>query len=398
MIPELRRAFNAGYTEGKYQRFLERLDAGCGTSVEFRNSETPCFFPNSLLTQLATYGEELIQQLMGSPDYLAAAERTVPDAYRVPTRQTGEDTRPLFVQVDFGLDREGQPKLVEIQGFPSLYAYQPFLAQTYRDAYGLDPNLRSFLGDLSDESYLALLRRAIVADHAPENVVLLEIEPQKQKTLCDFLLTERLLGVRAVCLTAVEFEKEGNKLFYRHEGRRIPIERIYNRVIVEELMRKGIVPPFDLRDELDVTWAGHPNWYFKISKFSLPYLNHVSVPHTWFLDKMDSIPNDLENYVLKPLYSFAGQGVIVGPTSEEVTAARHSPNASEMILQERIDFHPTIETPYGPTKTELRVMYIWLDTLQPVTVLARMGRGKMMGVDYNRGLRWVGASAAFTSH
>ena len=35
----------------------------------------------------------------------------------------------MFVQADFGLDQELRPPLVEIQGFPTLYAYQPLLAE-----------------------------------------------------------------------------------------------------------------------------------------------------------------------------------------------------------------------------------------------------------------------------
>jgi hypothetical protein len=386
MIPELRREFNANFTEEKYREFRRRLDVGCGTSVEFRNSETPCFFPAELLEQMVAYGRELIAQLMGDADYLAAATATIPAAFRMPD----EGAKPLFIQVDFGLDQDLQPKLVEIQGFPSLYAYQPFLAETYRQVYGLDPGLKSLLSGLDAAGYRQLLCRAIVGDHAPENVVLLEIQPQQQKTLCDFLLTERLCGIRTVCLT--EVEKQGDRLYYRHEGRQIPIERIYNRVIVDELLRKGITPPFDYRDELAVEWAGHPNWYYKLSKFSLPYLKHPCVPRTWFMDRIPELPADLENYVLKPLYSFAGLGVRVGPTKEEVKAVA---DPSQMILQERVDFIPTIETPYGPTKTEIRIMYLWLDEPQAVTTLIRMGRGKMMGVDHNRDMRWVGASAAF---
>jgi hypothetical protein len=387
MIPELRRNFNANFTEEKYQAFLRQLDAGCRTHVGFRNCETPCFLPKALLAQMAEYGRELIAQLMGCPDYLQAAEQTIPPAYRVPM----EDPKPLFVQVDFGLDQDHQPKLVEIQGFPSLYAYQPYLAETYRRAYSLDSSLRSLFGDLDTESYHPLLCRAIVGDHAPENVVLLEIEPQKQKTLCDFLLTEHICGIKTVDL--MEVRQQGNRLFYPDQGKLIPIERIYNRVIVDELVRKGIRPAFDFRDELEVEWAGHPNWYFKISKFSLPYLDHVCVPRTQFLDRIEELPDDLENYVLKPLYSFAGLGVRVGPTKEEIAAVS---DPAQMILQERINFIPTIETPFGPTKTEIRIMYLWQDELRAVTALLRMGRGTMMGVDHNRDLQWVGASAAFT--
>jgi hypothetical protein len=168
-------------------------------------------------------------------------------------------------------------------------------------------------------SYRELLRRAIVGSHDPENVILMEIDPLHQKTLPDFLLTEKMLGVRTVDI--VDIKKDGIASLLRAGRRkRVPIRRIYNRTIVDELERKGVKFGFDWRDELDVEWAGHPNWYFRISKFSIPYLKHESVPKTWFLDRLPEIPRDLENYALKPLYSFAGLGVVIAPTKEDIAA------------------------------------------------------------------------------
>ncbi|MGD0436703.1 MAG: hypothetical protein ABSB86_09565 [Bryobacteraceae bacterium] len=380
MVPELRRDFNRRFTPAKYSRFLAELEARAGAEIHFRNAETPCFFPRPLIDKMARYGRELLAQL-GTPEYLAASAASIPAEYNVP----GESSHPLFVQADFGIDASGEPKLVEIQGFPSLYAYQPVLAQTYRDVYGLAPDLRSVL---IDGDYAALLRNAILGDCDPENVILMEVEPYQQKTLPDFLLTEKQYGAKIVSLT--DIRKQGNRLFY---GDDVPIHRIYNRVIVDELVRKKIQPPFDFRDHLDVQWAGHPNWYFRISKFSIPYLRHECVPKTWFLNQLREPPEDLDRYVLKPLYSFAGLGVIIGPTREQVAAA----NPDNFILQEKIDFAPVIETPCGPTKAEVRIMYVWIDQPEAVTTIVRMGRGAMMGVDHNRDLEWVGASAGFVA-
>jgi uncharacterized protein (UPF0248 family) len=258
------------------------------------------------------------------------------------------------------------------------------------EAYDLDPSLRYLLSGLDLPGYKELLGRAILGGHDPENVILLEIDPQNQKTLADFILTERMLGVRAVCITAIR--KEGRRLFYERDGRHIPIHRIYNRAIVDELERRAIAPAFDFRDDLDVEWAGHPNDYFRISKFSIPYLRHPSVPQTWFLDQLHHIPRDTANYVLKPLFSFAGLGVRIGPTRDEVTAIPQE-QRRDYILQERVNFEPVIETPFGKTRAEIRIMYIWLDELLPVSLLVRMGRGAMMGVDHNKNMEWVGASA-----
>ncbi len=397
MIPSLRQQFNANFTSGKYQTFLQSLDAASETRVQFRLSETPCFFPKALLDRMAADGKELIRQLVENPQYKAKSEASIPAEFRVPN----EPERPLFVQVDFGLIRDAngelQPKLVELQAFPSLYAYQVTMAQTYLDVYGLNrfeggERLQYFTGGLTDKTYRELLRSAIVGTHDPENVILMEIRPQEQKTLPDFVLTEKMLGVRTVDIEAIK--AQGSQLYYERNGGRVPIRRIYNRAIVDELQRKKIKLGFDWRDDLAVEWAGHPNWYFRISKFSIPYLRHESVPKTWFLDQLDQIPDDLENYAMKPLYSFAGLGVVIAPKKEDIEAIPAS-KRRDYILQERLHFEPVIETPLGATKAEVRVMYIWQDRLEAVLTIIRMGRGLMMGVDHNRNMEWVGASAAF---
>ena len=390
MIGSLRQAFNSNYKAEKYPQLLSLLAERCGVAIGFRVSETPCFMPQALLEQMARDGKELIRQLVDNPEYHARSSESIPAEFKVPN----ETPHPMFIQVDFGLVRdtagELQPKLVELQAFPSLYAYQPVLARTFMDVYGLDQGLQFLLGGLDSASYLRLLQRAIVGDEDRANVILMEIDPEHQKTLPDFLLTEKLLGIRTVDIRAIK--KDASRLYWESEGKRIPIRRIYNRAIVDELERKGTKLEFDFRDDLQVEWAGHPNWYFRISKYSIPYLRHASVPKTWFLDRLEKVPEDLENYALKPLYSFAGLGVVIAPTKEEI-AAVPAERRSRYILQERLHFEPVIETPFGGTKVEVRVMYIWVDELTPVLTILRMGRGLMMGVDQNRNMEWVGSSA-----
>ena len=394
MIPSYRHDFNSRFTPDKYERLQREMTSRCGMEVPFALCETPCFFPDGLVALMGEDGKALIRQLVENPEYRARSEASIPAEFRVPN----EAAHPMFIQVDFGLVRDAagelQPKLVELQAFPSLYAYQPVLAQTYMDVFGLDPKLRYFLSGLDSAGYKRLLQDAIVAGHDPANVVLMEVHPEEQKTRPDFLLTEKLLGIRTICITKIR--KQGRRLFYEEAGKQVPIERIYNRTIVDELERKGIVPPFDFRDDLDVEWAGHPNWYFRISKYSIPYLKHPSVPRTWFLDQLTEVPADLENFVLKPLYSFAGLGVVIAPSRADVDAIPAA-KRGEYILQERMNFTPVVETPHGAAKVELRIMYVWLDKLLPVLTIVRMGRGLMMGVDQNKGMKWVGSSAALVS-
>jgi hypothetical protein len=389
LIASRRQQFNRSWTAQKFARFRAILEAECGEDQPFRHSETPCFFPANLIARTAGYGVEMVRQLLADPQYQEASRAEIPAAYRVPN----EAPQPLFVQADFGLDQNREPKLVEIQGFPSLYAYQPVMSGAYREAFALDDSLASFPQGLHAQQYWSMLRTAIVGAHDPENVILLEIDPAHQKTRHDFLITEKKMGVRAVDIRALH--QEGNRLFYPRDGKLVPVHRIYNRTIMDELERRNIRLPFDLRDDMDVEWAGHPNWFFRLSKFSLPYLKHPAVPRTLVLSEAGPI-QDPERWVLKPLYSFAGVGVVVGPSQEQLDAIPPE-RRKDYILQERVNFQPVIETPFGPTKVEIRIMYIWDDrAMRHVNTIIRMGRGAQMGVDFNKGHEWVGASAAFT--
>jgi hypothetical protein len=391
MIPSLRKAFNSQWTEARYAEFRRLLGERVGVPIEFPVSETPCFLPRALMNELAAAGVELTRQAIVG-EAATAAERVIPERFRGPN----QGVVPLFVQVDFGLvrNRDGkiEPRLVELQAFPSLYAFQLALADSCASAFELPAHLETHLDGLTRGEYLDLARRAIVGDHDPGEVVLMEIAPERQKTRPDFTLTELLWGVRAVDTNDVIVER--GRLLYRRDGTLTPIRRIYNRVIPDELEQKQIQLPFDYRDDLGVEWAGHPAWFFRVSKFSIPWLRHPSVPRTWFLSDVDALPLAREQLLLKPLFSFAGGGIVFAPSDEQLRAIPPS-ERDQYILQERLSFEPVIETPHGPTQVEIRMMYLWTDRLRPVLALLRMGRGKMMGVDHNKGLRWVGASAAF---
>lgn len=424
MIPELRARFNEQFVEDDYTGLLRRLEQRCGSRVEFRVAETPIFVPGTLLQELSTHGANLARSIMGNAHCLDAARKAIPAGYRV----ANETAHPNFLTADFALIRDAGgalvPRLVEIQAFPSVFGYQSELCSAYRETYGLDQppfaqhppshGLETFLCGLNEDSYWQLLARTIVAGHDPENVVLTEIDPPQQKTLPDFNVTSRRLGIAVVDIRALE--PSGNRLHYRNaKGRLIPIHRIYNRAIADELIAKRIQLPFDLEREWEVEWAGHPNWYFLISKFSIPWLSSPVVPPAVFLS--DFLQSDghsrlaaagvalppesgpatvYNNLLLKPLFSFAGKGIEFDP-SRQLLESIPPAQRPEFMLQQRMKFEPTIETPYGLTQAEIRILYAWPDgaDLTPALSLVRLGRGKMMGVDHNRDLRWVGASAAF---
>ncbi len=393
MIPELRSRFNNDFTEEKHRRFLQSLEEAVETKIEFRPCETPIFLPGALLAEMRKSAGEIIDEIC-APEYITASSQAIPAFFNTPK----EGARPDFIQVDFAVTRDAggalAPKLIELQGCASLYAFQHILPRVYKRHYDLN-GLEYLLDGLTDESYIELLREVILGGHDPEHVILMEIDPLRQKTLPDFRATEKLIGVPFVCITDVI--RRGNRLFYKRDGREIEIRRVYNRVIIDEFARKGVRAGFDFRDDLEVEWAGHPNWYFRISKFSLPFLKHRTVPRAWFLDQVNEFPEDLGRFVLKPLFSFAGSGVRINPTRADLDSV--PPGERNMyILQEKVDYAPVIETPDEPSKVEVRLMFVWpAGSSEPraVTTLTRLSKGAMMGVDFNKNKAWVGSSCGF---
>jgi hypothetical protein len=428
VISDLRNRFNRDFRPESYRLLLSRLDERAGTKVEFRVAETPVFLPLPMLKTMASAGIALTERLLAWPEYLEGARKSIPEGFLVAGQP--EDlgkSHPNFLTADFALVATAEgglaPRLVEIQAFPSVFAYQAMLSEEYTKVYGLSESLGVFLGGLDREGFWDLFRETVLGKHAPENVVLTEVDPLHQKTLPDCLLTAERLGIAVVDIA--NLVPVGRKLHYRDAGGQlVPIHRIYNRAIADEMMARKVELPFRLTDAWDVEWAGHPNWYFLISKYSVPWLclpnadgsaADAVVPPAVFLDdflagdgfdrlRKAGVPlpegsdGDMayEELLLKPLFSFAGKGIQFGPTRAELEAIPEAERGN-YLLQQKMRFEPTIQTPHGLTQAEIRILYLWPDggTLTPATSLVRLGRGKMMGVDHNRNQEWVGASAAF---
>jgi hypothetical protein len=389
--PQLRARFNADFSAEKYARLLRCVNETEKWPADFRISETPIFLTNEFTNEVVDAAREIVAQT-GMPKFAQHAAMAVPAGLEVPN----ESVHPNFFVVDFGICTEGNrlvPRLIELQAFPSLFGFQLLLLGCMRKAYPSIPrNWTSSFGGIKDEAYLEILRRTILGNAAPENVILLEIEPEKQKTRVDFAATETLLGIRSVCLTRIK--QRGRQLFYEQDGRETRVERIYNRVIFDELLRRpDLKPGFKFQDDLEVTWVGHPNWYFRVSKHSLPFLKTRHTSPAFFADQFPAHEN-IHEYVLKPLYSFAGLGVDMEPTRQKLVELK---TPREWILQKKVQYAEFVPTPDGPkSKAEIRMMFVWPENGEPVLAnnLVRMSQGKMMGVDFNKDKRWVGSSIA----
>ena len=397
MIPALRQAFNSAFTRQHYQQFLADLNSRYPGAIEFRIAETPIFVPLGFADLLINACEHIIDLIL-EPRFRELTERAIPENDRVPN----ENDHPHFLAFDFGVCEDGlggwQPQLIEMQGFASLYGFQVYYPETLRRHFSIPDNYSQFLGGLDQDSYLSLLRETILGIYAPEQVILLEIKPHEQKTRIDFYCTQDYLGIVPVCLS--ELIQEGKQLFYLHPatGKKTLIKRIYNRVIFDELhgASKRLGKHFvDIRQDLDVEWVAHPNWFYRVSKFTLPFLRHPAVPATFFLNEVSQPPEDLENYVLKPLFSFAGQGVIIDvqPADLEVK------DPQNWILQRKVKYTDLIPTPDDiPAKAEIRMLYLWKDGAPRPELainLTRLSKGKMIGVNYNKDKEWVGGSVGF---
>jgi hypothetical protein len=390
--PQLRAQFNADFSNEKYEALLRCINASTRWPADFRIAETPLFLTREFTAEAVGAATEIIAQT-GTPEFARYAASAIPPGLEVPN----ESQHPDFLIVDLGIcavNGRLSPRLIELQAFPSLFGFQLLILGCIRKAFPIIPlNWTSAFSGLHDADYIELLRRTIVADAGPENVVLLEIDPEHQKTRIDFACTESLFRTPIVSLA--EVKQRGRRLFYQRNGREIPIARIYNRVIFDELERRSDFHlPFRFQDELDVTWVTHPNWYYRISKHSLPFLQTEHTSPAFFADEFPG-RESLTDYVLKPLYSFAGLGVDMEPTREKLATLS---NPRQWILQKKVEYASFIPTVDGArSKAELRMMFVWPEgDSNPTLVnnLVRMSQGKMMGVDFNREKTWVGSSIA----
>ncbi|MFN3755716.1 MAG: hypothetical protein ACK4RM_02055 [Flavobacterium sp.] len=390
MKPELRKLFNEHFSVESYQEMLKSITADFDYFPTFRIAETPLFISKDLKKQLAEGCQDVISFIQKN-DFKSMTEKALDLNKRVPN----EDNHPNFLAIDFGLcEEDGNliPKLIEVQGFPSLFNFQANLFQKFAAAYPFLNELTPFWNGIDAHEYHKLLKKVILDQHQPHEVVLLEIEPEKQNTKIDFYYCQQDVGIPIVCVT--EVFQQGKKLFYKNaEGKEIQIKRIYNRVIFDELdVRTDLQLNFDFTEDLDVSWAGHPNWFFRVSKFILPYLKGDYFIETTLLSDLKEFPKDLENYVLKPLFSFSGSGVVFHIKEEDILAVKEK---ELYILQKKVNYLPIVEAPDGKVKAEVRVLFLWPDDEDqpiPVTNLVRLSRGEMIGVKYNKDKDWVGGT------
>lgn len=394
MVALMRKWFNENFTAEKYKAYLEKLNAIHPGGLDFRVAETPVFVDKAFTSKMISACESIVD-VITQYNFKSLTAHSVPHDIKVP----GENDHSHFIAFDFGICEnaagELEPQLIEMQGFPTLFGFQVYYPEVLKKHFDIPENFDNYLNDYKKESYLKLLKEIIVGEHNIENVILLEINPHEQKTRIDFYCTQDYLDIPIVSLT--DLMQEEKKLYYINKGKKIQVKRIYNRVIFDELMQqKEKLGNFvDLTQDLDVEWVPHPNWFYRISKFTLPFIKHPYVPETFFLNEVKQLPGDLENFVLKPLFSFAGQGVIIDVTKEDIETVKDPEN---WILQCKVKYADVITTPDIPAKAEIRIFYFWKDGWQrPVAVnnLARLSKGKMIGVRYNMDKDWVGGSVAF---
>lgn len=392
MEKKLREKFNAGFTPEKYDAYMQQVEGLHPGALDFRNAETPIFVSKEFKQKMLDACEDIIDVIV-DPKFKELTQRSIPKGLSVPN----EDAHTQFIVFDFGVceNKNGQlePQLIEMQGFPSLFGFQAMHSRLTAAYADIPANYSAYLNGYHEESYIALLKEIIVGNLNPKHVILLEVLPEQQKTRIDFYCTQQLLGIEIVCLT--QLKADGENLYYEKDGERIPVKRIYNRIIFDDLEKQeNLGPVIDLTKPYNVEWVPHPNWFYRISKFTLPFIDNPQVPETFFLNELTQ-PVNLEDYVLKPLFSFAGMGVVIDVKQSDIDAI---PDPENWILQRKVFYAPVIKTPDEPAKAEIRLFYFWKnDWSRPVAVhnLARLSKGKMIGTRYNKDKEWVGGGVAF---
>ena len=390
MITKYRELFNTQFTGQKYQEFKDDITSDFNYAPTFRLGETPFFISKELKAQLVEGCNQVISFIQ-KENFKRLTDKSLELNHKVPN----EDEHTSFLAIDFGICEEDGaviPKLIEVQGFPSLYNYQVNLYDKFKNHYPFLKNLTPFINDIETPEYLTILEEVICNKHPKESVILLEIEPEKQNTKIDFYYCKRDIGIPIVCVTKII--KKEKQLFYKNEDdEEILVKRIYNRVIFDELdLRTDLKLNFNFSDDLDVEWAGHPNWFFRISKFILPFLKGKYFIETTLLSELKQIPEDLENYVLKPLFSFSGTGVIFHVKKEDIEAVTEK---ELYILQKKVNYLPIVQSPDGKVKAEVRILCVWKKEDKSPTLLCnlvRLSRGEMIGVKFNKDKDWVGGT------
>jgi hypothetical protein len=394
MISEIRKAFNETFKQASYEACLSDIEQAYPEALDFRIAETPIFIDKKFLAQMMSVSKFIID-FIKSENFKTLTDDSIP----VHEKVKNESQYPHFLSLDFGICKNDQdelyPGLIEMQGFATLYGFQVLFPEILEKHVNIPDGFSHFFNGLNKESYLEELKRVIVGDSDPKEVIILEIKPHIQKTRIDFYCTETYLGIKTICLT--EIHQEGKNLLYFLDGIKTPIKRIYNRIIFDELnaLKDELGPIPDLTVELNVEWIGHPNWFYRLSKYTLPFLRHPFIPETFFLNEVTQIPHDLENYVLKPLFSFAGQGVIIDLKKSDLEQIE---NPSNWILQRKVKYADCIATPDIPAKAEIRLMFTWNEgEVEPKLLinLARLSKGKMIGTRYNKDKTWVGGTVAY---
>lgn len=395
MIDKVRKQYNEGFNEQYYENLKQEVVDTYGEGTGFRLSETPIFISKKVKNEIFDACESIIDQLW-QLDFEKIREQFVPKHIQSPSKIE----KPHFLAIDFGLCEDGKggisPQLIELQAFPTLFFYQPFLGKAFLNNFPAMPKdgFDYFFSGLDEAQYVKEVRNVIIGDENIENVILMELYPEKQKTRIDFWATRKALGIEVVCMTKIT--KEGKNLFYDKNGVKTHIKRIYNRVIFDEIERtKDVRTEFNLHDDLAVEWITHPDWFFMISKCVMPKLKHANIPNSFYLNDFPKDIN-LENYVLKPLFSFAGLGIDLYPTKAKISGISDKEN---YILQEKVTYASAIKTKSEKnSKGEIRILYIWdkkNDRLKPVINLGRMSKGELINVSHNTEETWIGSSIGF---
>lgn len=380
MFTKIREQFNAVFDISQSKNIWDDIDKEFPGYRDFKIAEIPVFLDNELKSKLLMAGNTCLDVIL-APDFI---QKNMGSEFQFGQK----NSKPDFICLDFAITLnehdEFIPKLIEAQGFPTLLGFQQYLTGKFKKHCQIPSGFTSHFNRINAFHFSEKI--GSILKQYGDDTVLLEAYPEKQRTRLDFKLTEAYWGIKTVCLSQIE--ANSGKLYYKTGDNLKPINAIYNRVIIEEVVKTypELLTKIELLKEVEVSWISHPDWYYLISKAALPLFKGPYVPSSKIFYKGDDIPENLEDYILKPLFEYGGDGVQLDLNQSIFESCLEN---VPYLLQQKVRYADCILLPNGQKrKAEIRLIYGQEPSKKRPTLLANLTRLSDSG--------WMNTSQNFT--
>jgi len=310
-------------------------------------------FPKELKSELIEAATGITNQLFSSR-VLTLAESNITDNSNILDFRSYKNLpEPYFMTIDLAYAPGGGTnfKLIEAQAFLSI-------SHMFFEHYSklLDLNRDVFL---NFEAYQHFLRK-IQNNHS----ILLEDCPWEQKTAIDFHLLQKQASIEVLNFRGIL------------GSHALKEKLIYNRLIFADLTAQEFAnAKISLSGLPNARWLHHPDWYYFVSKSSLPYITSPWAAQSFLVaDKPLNFEPKSNAWVLKPLFDYGCSGVNLNPSRTDI---ENVDAPKEWLLQQKIELK---HLPGTELFGEIRVVLFNTDNgWEPVMFFGRINDKPFLG-------------------